>query len=116
MQIEFERGNNLKQFNIAINGQKAVDAAHAFVKNACYRGIYDHGEKIAQVEIVIDEPGTYNGNSNKWVDVTILKQKHIESVIKQLSRIGFKGCPCVMQAVIVTGCLSNSTDLCCFRI
>ena len=116
MQIEFERDDNLKQFNIAINGQKAVDAASAFIKNACYRGIYNHGEKIAQVEIVIDEPGTYNGNPNKWVDVTILKQKHIESVIKQLSRLGFKGCPCMMQAETVTGCLANNTNLCCFII
>lgn len=106
----------MKQFNIAINGQDAVTAARAFIKNACYRGIYDHGEKIAQIEIVIDEPGDYNGNPNKWVDVTILKQKHIESVIKQLSRIGFKNCPCIVQAEVVTGCFINSTDLCCFII
>lgn len=106
----------MKQFNIAINGQKAVEAARAFIGTDCYRGIYNHGKRIAQLEIVIDEPGTYKGNTNKWVDVTILKQKHIESVIKQLSRLGFKGCPCVMQAEIVTGCLINSTDLCCFII
>lgn len=106
----------MKQFNIAINGQTAVDAARAFIKSNCYRGIYNHGKKIAQVEVVIDTPGTYNGNPNKWVDVTILTQKDIESVIKQLSRIGFKGCPCMVQVETVTGCLVNSVDLCCFII
>lgn len=106
----------MKQFNIAINGQKAVDAARAFIKNACYRGLYNHGKRIAQVEIVIDEPGTYKGNPNKWVDVTILNQKNIENVVNQLSRIGFNGCPCVVQAETVTGCLINSVDLCCFII
>lgn len=77
----------MKQFNIAINGQKAVDAARAFIGTACYRGIYNHGKRIAQVEIVIDEPGTYKGNSNKWVDVTILNQKNIEMVVNQLAML-----------------------------
>lgn len=104
----------MKQFNIAINGQKAVDVARAFIGPVCYRGIYNHGKRIAQVEVVVDEPGTYKGNPNKWVDVTILNQKNIEIVVNQLSRIGFKGCPCVVQTETVTGCLINSVDLCCF--
>lgn len=106
----------MKQFNIAINGQKAVDAARAFIGPACYRGIYNHGEKIAQIEVVVDEPGTYKGNTNKWVDVTIPKQRHVENVVKQLFRLGFKGCPCMVQVETVTGCYINSTDLCCFVI
>lgn len=106
----------MEQFNIAINGQKAVDVARAFVGPACYRGIYNHGKRIAQAEIVIDEPGTYKGHPNKWVDVTIPEQQNVESVIKQLSRIGFAGCPCMVQAETVTGCWIDSVDLCCFII
>lgn len=36
----------MQQFNIAINGQKAVDAARAFIGPACYRGIYNHGKRL----------------------------------------------------------------------
>lgn len=104
----------MQQFNIAVNGQKAVDAARAFIGPACYRGIYNHGKRLAQVEIVVDEPGTYKGLPNKWVDVTVLNQCDIEGVVSQLSRLGFSGCPCMIQAENVLGCLVNSTDLCCF--
>lgn len=106
----------MKQFNIAINGQKAVDAAYAFIGSSCYRGIYNHGKRIGQMEVVIDEDGYYNGNPNKWVDVTVLEQKQIETVINQLSRIGFKGCPCIIQEENLHGCMISATDLCCIII
>lgn len=106
----------MQQFNIAVNGQKAVDAARAFIGPVCYRGIYNHGKRLAQVEIVVDEPGTYKGLPNKWVDVTVLNQRDIEGVVSQLSRLGFSGCPCMIQGENVMGCLVNSTDLCCFII
>lgn len=106
----------MKQFNIAINGQKAVDAAYAFVGNACYRGIYNHGKRIGQVEVTIDDAGCYNGNPNKWVDVTVLQQNQIETMLKQLSRIGFAGCPCIIQQEDLTGCMATATDLCCLII
>ena len=104
------------QFNIAINGQKAVDAARSFIGNACCKGIYNHGKRIAQVEIVIDDDGSYNGIPNKWVDVTVLEQKHIETVLKQLARLGFNNCPCIIQVENVSGCYAGSKDLCCFII
>ena len=106
----------MKQFNIAINGQKAVDAARSFIGNACCKGIYNHGKRIAQVEVVIDDDGSYNGNLNKWVDVTVFEQKNIETVVKQLARIGFKNCPCIIQVENVTGCYAVAKDLCCFII
>lgn len=106
----------MKQFNIAINGQKAVDAARAFIGNGCYRGIYNHGKKIAQVEVVIDDDGSFNGNPNKWVDVTVLEQKHIETVVKQLFRLGFNNCPCIIQIENASGCYAAAKDLCCFII
>lgn len=106
----------MKQFNIAINGQKAVDAARSFIGDACFRGIYNHGKRIAQVEIVIDDDGFYNGNPNKWVDVTVFEQKQIETVVKQLSRLDFNNCPCIIQIENVTGCYAVAKDLCCFII
>ena len=106
----------MKQFNIAINGQKAVNAAYAFVGNSCYRGIYNHGKRIGQVEVVIDDDGYYNGSPNKWVDVTVQKQDHIELVLKQLTRIGFSECPCIIQEENLHGCVATTTDLCCMII
>ena len=106
----------MEQFNIAINGQKAVNAARSFIGNACCKGIYNHGKRIAQVEVVIDDDGTYNGSPNKWVDVTILEQKHIETVVKQLSRLGFNKCPCIIQVENVSGCYAAAKDLCCLII
>ena len=106
----------MRQFNIAINGQKAVDAARSFIGNACCKGIYNHGKRIAQVEVVIDDDGHFNGSPNKWVDVTVLEQKHIETVVNQLSRIGFKKCPCIIQLENVSGCYAAAKDLCCFII
>lgn len=106
----------MKQFNIAVNGQKAVNAARAFIGPACYRGIYNHGKRLANVELVVDETGAYKGLPNKWVDVTVLNRRDIETVVNQLSRLGFSGCPCMVQYETVTGCLITSTDLCCFII
>ena len=106
----------MEQFNIAINGQKAVDATRSFIGNACCKGIYNHGKRIAQVEVVIDDDGYFNGSPNKWVDVTVLEQKHIETVLKQLARIGFNNCPCIIQIENVSGCYAAAKDLCCFII
>ena len=106
----------MKQFNIAINGQKAVDTARAFIGDSCCKGIYNHGKRIGKVEVVIDDDGSYNGNPNKWVDVTVLEQKHIETVVKQLPRLGFSGCPCIIQIENISGCYAVAKDLCCFII
>ena len=106
----------MKQFNIAINGQKAVDAARSFIGNACCKGIYNHGKRIAQVEVVLDDDGSYNGSPNKWVDVTVFEQKQIETVVKQLARLGFNDCPCIIQIENVTGCYAVAKGLCCFIV
>lgn len=81
---------------ISINGQKAVDAGYKFQRNACYRGIYNHGKRIAQLEVVIDEPGEYNGLASKWVAVTT-DFKSAETTINQLRKIGFAGCPALIE-------------------
>ena len=80
----------MRQFNIAINGQKAVDAAYKFIGGGCYRGIYNHGKRIGQMEVVIDEDGYYNGYPNKWVDVTVPEQKQIENTESKQSNSKIK--------------------------
>ena len=74
-----------------INGQKAVDAGYKFQGNYCYRGIYNHGKRIAQLEVVVDEPGEYNGYPQKWVHVTTTSENANET-LKQLAKIGFADC------------------------
>ena len=80
---------------ISIQGQRAVDAGYKFQQNYCYRGIYDHGERIAQLEVVLDSDLVYNGLVSKWVDVILYKWEYADRVLKQLERLGFKGCLCM---------------------
>ena len=80
---------------ISIQGQRAVDAGYKFQQNYCYRGIYDHGERIAQLEIVLDSDRVHCGMVQKWVDVTLYKWEYADRVLKQLERLGFKGCLCM---------------------
>ena len=80
---------------ISIQGQRAVDARYKFQQNYCYRGIYDHGERIAQLEVVLDSDLVYNGLVSKWVDVILYKWEYADRVLKQLERLGFKGCLCM---------------------
>ena len=80
---------------ISIQGQRAVDAGNKFVGGYCYRGIYDHGERIAQLEVVLDSDIVYNGLVQKWIDVTLYKWEYADRVLKQLERLGFKGCLCM---------------------
>ena len=80
---------------ISIQGQRAVDAGYKFQKNYCYRGIYDHGERIAQLEVVLDSYIVKCGLVQKWVDVILYDCKYADRVLKQLERLGFKGCLCM---------------------
>ena len=105
-----------RQYCIAIQGQKAVNAGYAFQRGSCYRGIFDHGKKIAQLEVVLDEDTYYNGILSKWVDVIVFQQKDIEKTLGQLEKIGFKGCPCIISLEKVQGCFSEAKSLCCLII
>ena len=80
---------------ISIQGQRAVDAGYEFQKNYCYRGIYDHGERIAKLEVVLDSDMVHNGLVQKWVDVTLYDWRYADRVLKQLEKLGFKGCLCM---------------------
>ena len=105
-----------KAIVISVNGQKAVDVARAFCAGSCTRGIYSHGKRIAAIEVVVDQDGTYNGSPNKWVDVTVTAPGKEETVVNQLSRLGFSGCPCIISAETCTGCFAHVQTLCCMII
>lgn len=80
---------------VSIQGQRAVDAGYKFQKNYCYRGIYDHGERIAQLEVVLDSELVHEGLVQKWVDVRLYDCRYCDRVLRQLERLGFKGCLCM---------------------
>lgn len=106
----------MKELVITINGQKAVDAGNAFCGKFCYRGIYDHGKRVAQLEVVRDDDGTYNGKPNKLVDVTVLDAADMWKVVKQLHRLGFAGCFCA-PIVYIDGCAEDDAyDIVYFAI
>ena len=83
------------EYVFSLQGQRAVDAGYKFQRGYCFRGIYDHGERMAQLEVVLDSDEVHNGLIQKWVDVTLYKWEYADRVIKQLERLGFKGCLCM---------------------
>ena len=90
------------EYIFSLQGQRAVDAGYKFQQNYCYRGIYDHGERIAQLEVVLDSDKVYNGLVQKWVDVTLYKLEYADRVLKQLERLGFEGCLCMFYDELST--------------
>ena len=98
-----------KYFVIALNGQKAVDAAKKILQNRCYCSICNG---LAQIEIVIDEPGTYNGRVNKWVDCSyILNLENVQSVLEWLADSGFGGCDYIVCECEQNGCTCNEHEI-----
>lgn len=91
-----------KYFVLSICGEKAVEIAEKFQNGYCYRGIYNHGKKIAQCEAVLHD----------LVDVTVFYKKDIETVLNQLVKIGFSGCPCWICEAIETGCYCSEKEIC----
>lgn len=98
-------------YTISINGQKAVDVGYRITAGRCYKRL-ENG--IAQLEVVVDDPGTYNGNPNKWVDVSYIKTgSDVEKVINILAKLGFSGCPCLVTKDTASGCYVKSAELFC---
>ena len=81
-----------RRYLIEVNSQKAVDAARAFIGPRCYRQLEIGGVFAAQIEIVIDEAGEYNGYSNKWVAVSFIPAALVPAVFTWLENNGFSGC------------------------
>lgn len=86
------------EYVISIQGQQAVDAGYAFQRGHCYRVIRDwNGRFMGQLEVVLDDKDKiYNGIPSQWVDVSFIDRNDIERILSHLSKIGFKGCPCVI--------------------
>ena len=103
-----------RYFVISINGQKAVDMGYKFQKGSCYRQIMNHGKAIAQLEVVVDDGGYYNGNPNKWVDVAYIKTgRDVKTTLDILSKLGFSNCPCFVSYMVQTECREEETELFC---
>ena len=105
-----------KWYTISINGQTAVNAGYAFQKDSCYRGIYNHGERIAQLEVVLDEPTIYNGLPVKWVDVSHIEGKNVSKVWEQLKRLGFSACWAILIEETEIDTDFTQKEICHFKI
>lgn len=101
-----------KQMCVMINGARAVELAHRFIGDFCYRGVYEHEKRLAQMEVVIDEEGDYKGKPNKWVSVIIINLNDVERTINQLCRLGFEGCLAYIAEETITGCFIEEDFLC----
>ena len=105
-----------KTYCLSFNGQNAVDIGYKFQNGSCYRPIYDHGKVIAQLEVVIDENGMYNGLPCKWVDVSYIDKKNINAVINQLGKIGFKNKIAWLEEEEIEGSFAVSKIICGVKI
>lgn len=102
-----------KYFTISICGQDAVDAGYSFCDGHCYAKMPLYG----QLEVVVDEPGEYNGLPNKWVTVSyIRKGDQIPAVLRNLRMVGFGGMLALISECVESGCIANETELCCVTI
>lgn len=83
---------------ISVNGQKAVDYGYSVSKGKCY-GFIRNNNCDVRVEVVIDDNGSYNGHTNKWVEF-IPQRGALDDVISMLISAGLGSC----YAVIAHNC------------
>jgi hypothetical protein len=96
-------------YNIMINGQKAVNAGYKLQNGFCYVKT-----PYSQLEVVVDDEGTYNGFTNKWVSVSFIDNaSDIYKVMDFLANNGFAGCRCTVDEEIQNGCFSDTKTLFC---
>lgn len=53
------------EYILSLQGQQAVNAGYRFQGEHCYRGIYDHGKRIAQLEVVLDSEEIHRVKRNR---------------------------------------------------
>lgn len=93
----------MKHYTIHIFGADAVAIAERFCRGYCYRGIYDHGNYMAQLEPVLDD----------LVSVAFIKSgADINRVLHQLARLGFSGCECSIEDCTEVGCFCECRTIC----
>lgn len=94
------------EYVIYLYGTNAARLAESFTNGSCYRQIIDHGKRLAQVEPTMDN----------LVDVTLYDLKYFDKVLKQLARLGFKGCKACICESVVMGCIANGKFIVGFEI
>ena len=101
-----------KEYIISLCGQEAVDIAYNLCEGKCYWRLPTYG----QMEVVIDEPGYYNGLPMKWVSIYgIPNGKCVEVVLRNLSMVGFAGMYALIGVEEIDGC-AEETDMCCVKV
>ena len=101
----------MNYYVITINGQKAVKSGYTFCNGKCYATVLCG---LAQLEVVIDEPGLYNGIPQKWVSCAYIKQgSDIPVVLDYLKNVGFDGCKCIISKCVEIGCYAKEEELYC---
>lgn len=79
---------------LSLDGKTNIDLAKKFQNGFCYRGIYNHGKRIGQLEVVIDygEKGYTIINEKSGLIVVVgVELKDFDKVLHQLKRLGFSG-------------------------
>ena len=79
---------------LSLDGKTNIELAKKFQNGFCYRGIYDHGKRIAQLEVVLNygEKGyTIISEKAGLIDVIGVELKNFDKVLHQLKRLGFSG-------------------------
>lgn len=79
---------------LTLDGKTNIELAKKFQNGFCYRGIYDHNKRIAQLEVVLDygEKGyTIISEKAGLIDVIGVELKNFDKVLHQLKRLGFSG-------------------------
>lgn len=83
-----------RYFTVTVDGLENIRAAEKFVGEYCARGIYTHGKRLAQVEVVFPfgERG-YQCSKNAFglVSVSYINPANVGKVLDTMKRLGFSG-------------------------
>ena len=74
------------EYNIIMDSKKALEKSMEFLSGYVCKGIFEHGKRLAQLEICDC------GNGDFLVDISVNSGDYIPKVLKQLERLGFSGC------------------------
>ena len=86
-----------KKYCISVNGERAVKLGYEFTAGKCYRAVMINNRFSGQLEVVIDNEGTYNGRPNKWISISYIPVNMVVQVIAWLEDNGFSHCFATIQ-------------------
>lgn len=84
----------MRYYTITVDGRENINAADRFVGQACTRGIYNHGVRLAQVEVVIpfgEQGYTCTTEKGGLVSISYIKPANVGKTLDAMKRIGFSG-------------------------